>query len=374
MGPRLTRRALLAHGARAGLGMVALAQLGGVTLGLARRAAAGGTERLTLFVWSGLNLPVVAHEVARFYMRNHSGVQIDVLEGQNFEVYPKMVSARKLTPDRPLVHFGYSNAQFTYQGDVDDMWEALDLRHIPNADNIADAYRRPGERGIGFSMAPVGLMYNPEVLRRAGVEPPTSWTDMWHPRFRGRLTSIKYAWYANGLVIAAKLNGGSERNIEPGFRLWSERAGQFVAFANSNVETRDLVVRGDAWLAAMFGGNVLAWKQEGAPLEFVIPREGAIAFPLYLVVVKGVTPQQKRIAEEVINLILSERWLARWATLTYFVPTTKRPVAPPSLRSLPMYSPAEIARAIQFDWLTIAQNERVWRERWDKEVVARMGR
>jgi putative spermidine/putrescine transport system substrate-binding protein len=374
MGPRLTRRALLAHGARAGLGMVALAQLGGVTLGLARRAAAGGTERLTLFVWSGLNLPVVAHEVARFYMRNHPGVQIDVLEGQNFEVYPKMVSARKLTPDRPLVHFGYSNAQFTYQGDVDDMWEALDLRHIPNADNIADAYRRPGERGIGFSMAPVGLMYNPEVLRRAGVEPPTSWTDMWHPRFRGRVTSIKYAWYANGLVIAAKLNGGSERNIEPGFRLWSERAGQFVAFANSNVETRDLVVRGDAWLAAMFGGNVLAWKQEGAPLEFVIPREGAIAFPLYLVVVKGVTPQQKRIAEEVINLILSERWLARWATLTYFVPTTKRPVAPPSLRSLPMYSPAEIARAIQFDWLTIAQNERVWRERWDKEVVARMGR
>ncbi|MCL6552340.1 MAG: extracellular solute-binding protein [Firmicutes bacterium] len=374
MGPRLTRRALLAHGARAGLGMVALAQLGGMTLGLARRAAAGGTERLTLFVWSGLNLPVVAHEVARFYMRNHPGVQIDVLEGQNFEVYPKMVSARKLTPDRPLVHFGYSNAQFTYQGDVDDMWEALDLRHIPNADNIADAYRRPGERGIGFSMAPVGLMYNPEVLRRAGVEPPTSWTDMWHPRFRGRVTSIKYAWYANGLVIAAKLNGGSERNIEPGFRLWSERAGQFVAFANSNVETRDLVVRGDAWLAAMFGGNVLAWKQEGAPLEFVIPREGAIAFPLYLVVVKGVTPQQKRIAEEVINLILSERWLARWATLTYFVPTTKRPVAPPSLRNLPMYSPAEIARAIQFDWLTIAQNERVWRERWDKEVVARMGR
>ncbi len=374
MGPRLTRRALLARGARTGLEVVALAQLGGATLGLARQAAAGSTERLTLFVWSGLNLPVVAHEVARFYMRNHPGVQLDVLEGQNFEVYPKMVSARKLTPDRPLVHFGYSNAQFTYQGDVDDMWEALDLRNIPNAANIADAYRRPGERGIGFSIAPVGLMYNPEVLRRAGVEPPTSWTDMWHPRFRGRVTSIKYAWYANGLVIAAKLNGGSERNIEPGFRLWSERAGQFVAFANSNVETRDLVVRGDAWLAAMFGGNVLAWKQEGAPLEFVIPREGAIAFPLYLVVVKGVTPQQKRIAEEVINLILSERWLARWATLTYFVPTTKRSVAPPSLRNLPMYSPTEIARAIQFDWLAIAQNERVWRERWDKEVVARMGR
>ncbi len=370
MGRRMKRREFLAESAKAGLGLFALAQVGGTTLGLAQQASAGGTERLTLFVWSGLNLPAVAHEVARFYMQSHRGTTIEVLEGQNFEVYPKMVSARKLSPDRPLVHLGYSNAQFTYQGDVDDMWESLDLKNIPNAANIADAYKRPGNKGIGFSIAPVGLMYNPNFVK----DPPTSWTDMWSPRFRGKVTAIKYAWYANGLVIAAKLNGGTEKNIDPGFKLWSERASQFVAFSNSNVDTRDLVVRGDAWLAAMFGGNVMAWKQEGAPLEFAIPREGAIAFPLYLVVIKGVTPQQKRIAEDVINLILSDRWLARWATLTFYVPTTKKSVAPPSLRNLPMYSPAETGRAIQFDWLTIAQNETVWRERWDKEVVARIGR
>lgn len=370
MARRITRRQWLADSARAGLGLVALAEIGGVTLGLAQRATAGGAERLTLFVWSGLNLPTVAREVARFYMQNNPGTTIEVLEGQNFEIYPKMVSARKLTPDRPLVHFGYSNTQFTYQGDIDDMWEPLDLGNIPNAANVADAYRRPGNKGIGFSIAPVGLMYNPNFVREA----PTSWTDMWAPRFRGKVTSIKYAWYTNGLVMAARLNGGNERNIDPGFRLWAERANQYVAFANSNVEVRDLVVRGDAHLAAMFGGNVLTWKQQGAPVEFVIPREGTIAFPLFLVVARGVTPQQKRIAEQVINLILSDRWLARWSALTYFVPTSKKVVVPPSLRDLPMYSPREIERAIQFDWATIAQNETAWRERWDKEVVARMGR
>ncbi|MGQ0550526.1 MAG: ABC transporter substrate-binding protein [Armatimonadota bacterium] len=367
---RMKRRDFLVESARAGLGLFALAQIGGATLGLAQQASAGGTERLTLFVWSGLNLPTVANEVAKFYMQNNPGTTIEVLEGQNFEIYPKMVSARKLTPDRPLVHFGYSNTQFTYQGDIDDLWEPLDLNNIPNAANVADAYKRPGNKGIGFSVAPVGLMYNPNVVREA----PTSWTDMWAPRFRGRVTSIKYAWYTNGLVVAARLNGGSEKNIDPGFRLWGERANQFVAFANSNVEVRDLVVRGDAHLAAMFGGNALTWKQQGAPLEFVIPREGTIAFPLFLVVVKGVTPQQKRVAEGVINLILSDRWLARWASLTFFVPTSKRVVVPPSLRDLPMYSPKETERAIQFDWATIAQNETAWRERWDKEVVARIGR
>ncbi len=370
MARRLKRREFLTESAKAGLGLFAIAQIGGTTLGLAQQASAGGTERLTMFAFSGLNLPTVANEVAKFYMQNHPGTSLEVLEGQNFEVYPKMVAARKLTPDRPLVHFGYSNTPFAYQGDVDDMWETLDLNNIPNAVNMLDAYRRPGNKGIGFSTAPVGLMYNPNFVREA----PTSWTDLWNPRFRGKVTSIKYAWYLNGLVIAARLNGGNEKNIDAGFKLWSERANQYVAFANSNVDTRDLIVRGDAWLAVMFGGNVLAWKRDGAPLEFVIPREGLIAFPLYMVVVKGVTPQQKRIAEEVVNLVLSERWLARWAVLTNFVPTSKKVVVPPSLRDQPMYSPKETERAIQLDWATMAQNETVWRERWDKEVVARIGR
>jgi putative spermidine/putrescine transport system substrate-binding protein len=370
MARRLKRREFLTEGAKAGLGLFALAQIGGATLGLAQRASAGGTERLTLFVWSGLSLPAVAHEVSKFYMTNHPGVQIEVLEGQNFEVYPKMASARKLSPDRPLVHLGYSNTQFTHQGDIDDMWESLDLNNIPNAANISDAYKRPGNKGIGFSIAPVGLMYNTNFVK----DPPTSWTDMWSPRFRGKVTTIKYAWYTNGLIVAARLNGGSEKNIDPGFRLWSQQANQFVAFANSNVDVRDLVIRGDAHIAAMFGGNALQWKREGAPVDFVIPKEGTVAFPLFLVVVKGVTAQQKRIAEEVINLILSERWLARWAALTFYVPTTKKVIVPPSLRDLPMYSPQETARAIQFDWATIAQNETAWRERWDKEVVTRMGR
>jgi putative spermidine/putrescine transport system substrate-binding protein len=323
---------------------------------------------MTLFVWSGLNLPVVAHEVATSYTKAHPDVRIDVLEGQNFEVYPKMVSARKLTPNEPLVHFGYSNTQFTYQGDADDMWETIDPANVPNMKNLSDAYLRPGNRGVGFSIAPVGLMYNTQLVK----EPPTSWTDMWHPRFKGKLTSLKYAWYINGLVIAAKLNGGSERNIDPGFKLWAEHATQYVAFANSNVEVRDLVVKGDAHLAAMFGGNALEWKNGGAPVEFVIPKEGLISFPLYLVIVKGVTPAQKRVAEGVIDLMLSDRWLARWATLTLYVPTTKKQIAPPSLSRLPMYDPKEIARAIQFDWVTIAANEAAWRERWDKEVVTRI--
>src|SRR5262249_15454323 len=243
---QVTRRELLTTAAK-GAGLLALAQVGGVHIGVGRAHAA---EKLTLFVSSGFNLPVPAKEVAKAYMDANPGVTIEVLEGQNFEVYPKMAAARKLTPDQPLVHLGYSNTQFAHQGDIDDMWETIDPANVPNIKNIVPAYHRPGNRGIGFSIAPVGLMYNTKLVNPA----PTSWADMWNPRFRGKLTTIRYAWYMNGLVIAARLNGGSEKNIDVGFKLWGDHADQFVAFANSNVDCRDLVVRGDAWMVPMFGG------------------------------------------------------------------------------------------------------------------------
>jgi len=361
----VTRREVLRSAA--GLGVFALAQIAGATIGL-RQTSAAPHQQLTMFVWSGGTLPAVAHEVARSYNESHPDVTIEVLEGQNYEIYPKMLSAYKLTPNQPLVHFGYQNVQWTTQGDRDGLWESLDPANVPNLKNILPAYRRPGDRGVAFCLSPVGLAYSTRFVK----EPPTSWADLWNPRFKGKVTTIKYLWYYNGLVMAARMNGGSEKNIDPGFKLWSEHADQFAAFYNGNDDLRNMLVNGDAWLAAQDGANVEVWKQQGAPIEFVIPKEGGIAIPLYFVIVKGVTPAQKRIAEDVINVMLSDRWLSRWAAETYHAPTTIKNIAPPSLRGLSIFDPKEAARAIQLDWVTVAASDTMWRERWDKEVVAKM--
>src|SRR5262249_31372998 len=135
---QFTRRELLTTTAK-GMGLLALAQVGGIQIGIGQAHAA---EKLTLFVFSGLNLPVTAKEVAKAYMDANPGVTIEALEGQNFEVSPKMAATRKLTPDQPLVHLGYSNTQFAHQGDIDDMWETIDPANVPNIKNIVPAYHR----------------------------------------------------------------------------------------------------------------------------------------------------------------------------------------------------------------------------------------
>src|SRR5919197_1019157 len=99
-------------------------------------AGADGPVKLTFFVYVGANQGVVPREVMAEYMKANSNVTIELFEGTNAETYPKMVAARKTTPDQPLINFGYFNADATAKGDVDDMWEPLDPANVPTLTNV----------------------------------------------------------------------------------------------------------------------------------------------------------------------------------------------------------------------------------------------
>ena len=51
------------------------------------------------------------------------------------------------------------------------------------------------------------------------VDAPTSWADLWDPKFKGKLAmpDLTASGSYQVLVMAAKINGGDENNIDPGF-------------------------------------------------------------------------------------------------------------------------------------------------------------
>ena len=71
----------------------------------------------------------------------------------------------------------------------------------------------------------------------------------------------------------------NEQNVEPGFRLWADQAQNIRALPTTNDALKNIVVTGEAQIAPWFGGIWKFWADEGAPLGFVNPKEGAIAFP-----------------------------------------------------------------------------------------------
>ena len=166
--------------------------------------------KLSFFVYVGANQGVVPREVVAEYTKANPNVTIELYEGTNAETYPKMVAARKTTPDQPIVNFGFVNADANAKGDVDDLWESLDPANVPTLNNVLDGFKRKDNKGIAWGMVGVGLMYNTDNVKT----PPSSWMDFWDPRFKGRLALSRGGHYLSGLVTTIRAQGGKERHVD----------------------------------------------------------------------------------------------------------------------------------------------------------------
>jgi putative spermidine/putrescine transport system substrate-binding protein len=326
--------------------------------------AAAPKVKLTMFIWAGANQGVVPREVVARYVRAHPDVEIEFWESNNAVTYPRMIAAKQVDPSRPLINFGYFNIDISNRGDADDMWIPLSPARIPNMTRVHRTLRRPGDRGIGYGISGVGYMYNRNLVK----EPPTSWTELWSPKWRGKVTFFDNNFIP--LVLAARFNGGDEKNIDPGFRVWAENAKNIRALANSNDQLLQLLVTGEAHIAPWFTSIWKFWELGGAPLGFAVPKEGVVAFPIYLQIVKGSTPEQIRVAEEIINELLTAENNARYARLTFGIPARTDAELSETVRAI--LTPKLLDTAIWLDWATMGQKASEWRQRWEKEVKSRL--
>ncbi len=346
--------------------VLALALAATLAAGLvaSRPAPAAAKVKLTMFIWAGANQGVVPREVVARYLKTHPDVEIEFWESTNAATYPKMLAAKQANPNAPLVNFGYFNVDLSNRGDTDDMWVPMDPARIPAVAKLPPGLRRPGNRGLGFSVSHVGLMYNKNLVK----DPPTSWTALWDPKWQGKVTFFDNNFVP--LVLAARLNGGSEQSVDPGFRLWTEHARNIRALPTTNDALKNILVTGEAQIAPWFAGIWKFWADEGAPLGFVNPKEGAIAFPLYLQIVKGSTPEQIKVAEEIISELMTPENNSRDAQLTNKIPAF--PTATLAQHMDPAFNPKVIESAIWLDWAVMGQKASEWRSRWEKEVKSRM--
>src|SRR3954447_13691393 len=184
--------------------------------------------KITFFIWAGSNQGIVPMEVIEAYRKANPRGTIEVLESNNQITYPKMVAARRTTPDNPIVHCGFFNVDSIVKGDVEDMWEKMDPAGIPNMKDLTPGYARPENRGVGYMMSGIGLLYNKNAVKT----PPTSWTHLRSPAYRHRVTMLDYDLHM--MAIAARLNGGSEEKPDAGFKIGSENAQNLRALVDSN--------------------------------------------------------------------------------------------------------------------------------------------
>jgi putative spermidine/putrescine transport system substrate-binding protein len=182
----------------------------------------------------------------------------------------------------------------------------------------------------------------------------------------------------NDVLGVAHANGGDAKHIDRAFEMFAKAAkdGQFLALFTTNEQVKDALARGEALIAPYFTSFGITWNQESSdgkgPFGYAIPKEGMIAYTYYFNIVQGSNADQAEVASDVINIYLSKSVIGRYCNLTATIPAVQGVTLKSDLQKEPVFQPSAIEKAIQPDWVTANLQNNAWRQRWDREIKAKM--
>jgi putative spermidine/putrescine transport system substrate-binding protein len=331
---------------------------------------AQGSTSVTQFIWTGAQEPV-PRRIAEEFMAANPGVSIEIISGTNGATYPKLAASRDIDPDSPLVNLGFFNRDASERGKLVDMWLPIEEATVPNVAHILPEYRQAGDLGAFFCMDACGLVYNTDHF---GTSAPDSWEALFDPALKGKIALFDGLWPGNGLVVLAKLHGGSEDDIEPALEIYEKAArdGQFHSFVTSNAQLQQLLVSGEVVLTSHFRGVALPWAQDGAAIAYAIPQEGQVAFPEGFQLVNGTSDAQLEACHRLLDISLSPENVLDYCLTAHVIPLVDNVELPEEVASDPTIQPEAIASAIQLDYAKIAANGPAWADAWNRRVKANM--
>ncbi|HEX2137469.1 MAG TPA: ABC transporter substrate-binding protein [Microvirga sp.] len=258
---------------------------------------------------------------------------------------------------------------------VDDgpMYQAIELgfcgkiQGLP-ADDLYEAARFKDDRAVAIGLVATGLMYNTKYFADKGWPAPTSWEDLKDPKFKKLIVipPINNTYGLYTLLMFAKMNGGGEKNIEPGFKSMKEQVNPNVlVYEPSPGKMTELFQAGQAALAVWGTGRVQSFANTGFPVDFVYPKEGAVtllasACPIEKASASPLASEFiKAMLEPKMQLILLKDYGYGPVNKTLQVPAELAKMAPVGERAAKLYNP---------DWTTINAHREEWTKRWNREV------
>jgi putative spermidine/putrescine transport system substrate-binding protein len=212
----------------------------------------------------------------------------------------------------------------------------------------------------------IGLAYNKKEIKEA----PTSWLDMAKPQYKGKLAvySPENAIGLPLLMTLAELNGGGPTNMDPGFAFVRGLAASGAIFFAGSPAGANLLASGEASIATLASTQTWDLQRKGHPIEYVVPKEGAIAGDIRAHIVKGA--KNRALAEKLVNYSLSPEAQKGLVEKLLLAPVNTKTQVPAEVAAKLPWGPGGNASKLRLmDAELILANRDAWVARWNKEIA-----
>lgn len=239
---------------------------------------------------------------------------------------------------------------------------------LDNLGNIIDEAIYRNDKGdifaVGTGYYSLGIAYNSDDVKTA----PTSWLDLWGDDYAGAVTfpSPTNAMGIPFITKIAQLSHASLDKIEPAFE--KLRGLDVAAYFDTGGSGTNLFQSGEAIIGAHYASSTHAMHDQGLPIQFVVPKEGAIGGDIRLHLVAD-TPQAAE-AERFINFALGSEPAKCMSERLYVGPTTKGvELSDKAQARMPWGKGGSVANLFLPDWNQINAHRADLIERFNREVA-----
>lgn len=242
---------------------------------------------------------------------------------------------------------------------------------LKNTGNIDPKFRgTPSDPENAFTVpylwGTTGIGYNKAKVHK----PPTSWRDLFDPRYAGRISMLDNARDCVSmaiLMLGLPETTNDEKHFEQVRKLLLDQKPLVKQYASATYI--DSLVSGEVAVAMAWSGDVLQAVKENPQLDYVIPKEGSFMWMDNLCLVRGSRHREDTL--RLVDYLLQGEVAAEIAnTVRYASPNTAaKPHLDKALLKDPRVFPGKDVK-LKFHDLLDPETSQLWNETWSDVKVA----
>lgn len=318
------------------------------------RAQIVAGSKLVVGIWGGAQEKITRKYIAEPLMEEY-GVEIDYVLGGTVERRARAYQER----GRPSFDVLYLNIFESRQAVRDGVTQPA--REIEGYENLYDLARLGGY-GVAFNA--ITPVYDSTMV----ASPMTAWADFWREDLAGKIAWPSYpgAQGTAALLMAAKINGGDEFNIDPGFEAIKQLK-PFAAFQSSQAQLYGMFDADQVAASAEFGSFTQKYADtQNGDIIVSKPSEGMPVAMNVACITEGT--ENQALAEAWVSLHLSEACQRAYAEEIYYGPTIKSLELSAEIAEKCVYGPEDVANLVDFDWEHVIAQQAAWSSRFNREI------
>lgn len=245
-----------------------------------------------------------------------------------------------------------------------DIYEKIPAARLPNLQDIPPAFIDPRGLGVFVSGQVIGIAYNTERIKT----PPRSWLDLLKPEYKGRVglagmgSTLMSAW----MVEMARLNGGSEDDMEPAFQFLKKLLPNVGAIAANPGALASLFQQGQIDISVHYNNNVGDMASKGVPIALAKPDTGWLLIQSTMHIVKNSKNVDQ--AAAYLNAAISAEVQQKMVEPPYLVVPTNAKVGFSSALQRQVRDMAELQTLKRIDWARLNPRRPEYIDRFNREV------